>query len=325
MKPTYYPKKMRVNDYEIEASHLWNLTERCLEGSIPIEKTPKNSHFRYGSSKSHWLKDRHYVFGQRRMQVSKDVSDNHERSSIQVLGSNYYGAKASINVWNPKVENQNEFSLSHISFNSEDGKSSLAAGWMVNPSLYGGNKTRFFIYWVTDVDESPGCFNLDCPGFVQTNHNTLLSGYLQPVSVYGGPQYSIDVEIFQDMGNGNWWLRLQGVEMGYWPKEVVPSLAEGAGVIVWGGEVVNMQSDDRHTSTQMGSGHYSNEGFEKASFFKNVQVLDASVSTGFSDPVHLSVVIQSPKCYDLQVGGKKDGPWGYFFFYGGPGRSNICT
>uniref|UniRef100_A0A1D1YA34 Enolase n=1 Tax=Anthurium amnicola TaxID=1678845 RepID=A0A1D1YA34_9ARAE len=322
MKPTYYPKKMRVNDYEVEASHPWNLTERCLEGSIPIEKTPKNSHFRYVSSKSHWLKDRHYVFGQRRMQVPKDVSYNHGRSSIQVIGSNFYGAKASINVWNPKLQSPEEFSVSQIWVATEDLTNSLEAGWMVSSHQYGDTETRFFTFWTADQYKT-GCYNVECPGFVQINQQMSLRARLQPVSVYGGRQYTIEVQIFKDKTSGNWWLLLQGVELGYWPKELVPSLAEGASVIEWGGEVVNLKSHGKHTSTQMGSGHLSYEGFGKSSFFKNIQFVDTS--NKYNDPKDVVFKIESPKCYDLHVGSVKDGPWGYFFFYGGPGRSDQCT
>ncbi|MQL88515.1 hypothetical protein Taro_021077 [Colocasia esculenta] len=111
--------------------------------------------------------------------------------------------------------------------------------------------------------------------------------------------------------------------MGYWPKVLVPSFAQGADLITFGGEVLNLAPPGRHTSTQMGTGHFSREGFRKASFFKKVQVIKAQTPNTYVSPEKTRVNIERPKCYDLEVGKNLKGNWGYFFFYGGPGGS--CT
>jgi hypothetical protein len=51
-----------------------------------------------------------------------------------VQGEKYYGAKATINVWEPKIEQPNEFSLSQLwilggSFGED--LNSIEAGWQV--------------------------------------------------------------------------------------------------------------------------------------------------------------------------------------------------
>lgn len=51
-----------------------------------------------------------------------------------VTGDQYYGAKASINVWAPRVANQYEFSLSQmwvISGSFGDDLNTIEAGWQV--------------------------------------------------------------------------------------------------------------------------------------------------------------------------------------------------
>lgn len=58
-----------------------------------------------------------------------------------VTGDQYYGAKASINVWAPEVTNQDEFSLSQIwviSGSFDDDLNTIEAGWQVytQPCLY---------------------------------------------------------------------------------------------------------------------------------------------------------------------------------------------
>ncbi|MQL78787.1 hypothetical protein Taro_011229 [Colocasia esculenta] len=299
LKPNYPGKP---NNHVIEASRPWNLSKSCPPGSIPVERTQRNSHFGRNLSINHWYMAPHHFRQHTGRNSFEDGSEVHEYSTIRLHG-NFYGAKASINVWNPKTEKQNELSVSQIWVASEDLVTSLEAGWMVNHYL-------------------TGCYNIDCPGFVQTNRNTLLSTYLRPVSVYGGPQYVIDIEIFKDRITGNWWLRRQGVDMGYWPNQLVPSLAGGARRIDFGGEIAYIKSG-AHTSTDMGSGHYPYEGFSKSSFFRKVEVLDPSYV--YRNPEHASVSVDNGGCYDLEIGRKQDGPWGYFFFYGGPGRSEKCS
>jgi hypothetical protein len=41
-----------------------------------------------------------------------------------------------------------------------------------------------------------GCYNLDCPGFVQVNKKVPLGALLSPVSTYGAKQYEIKVQIY---------------------------------------------------------------------------------------------------------------------------------
>jgi hypothetical protein len=71
-----------------------------------------------------------------------------------VAGDEYYGAKASINVWAPKVSTASEFSLSQIwviagSFGND--LNTIEAGWQVSPQLYGDNSPRFFTYWTVST------------------------------------------------------------------------------------------------------------------------------------------------------------------------------
>ena len=71
-----------------------------------------------------------------------------------VAGDEYYGAKASINVWAPQVSTASEFSLSQIwviagSFGND--LNTIEAGWQVSPQLYGDNAPRFFTYWTVSI------------------------------------------------------------------------------------------------------------------------------------------------------------------------------
>ncbi|MQL87074.1 hypothetical protein Taro_019609 [Colocasia esculenta] len=194
---------------------------------------------------------------------------------------------------------------------------------VVYRNLNGDDKTRFFVFWTVDGSKT-FCYNLRCPGFVHINPNTTIDSRLEPVSVYGGSQYAVDVEIAKDPQTGNWWVYLQGNAMGYWPKELVPATAHGADALVFGGEATNWITSHVQNITEMGSGHFASEGFKRASFFRNVQVGDHNSYT-YAPPSDQRVqVTSSCDCYNLLVGKNKDGPWGYFFFYGGPDAHPAC-
>jgi hypothetical protein len=92
-------------------------------------------------------------------------------------------------------------------------------------------------------------------------------------------------------------------------------------MIEWGGEVVNSDPEGQHTSTQMGSGHFPGEGFGRASYFKNIQIVDGS--NNLRPPKDIGTFTEQPNCYDVQ--NRKSGDnWGNYFYYGGPGRNPNC-
>ncbi|KAL0007340.1 hypothetical protein SO802_008842 [Lithocarpus litseifolius] len=71
----------------------------------------------------------------------------------------------------------------------------------------------------------------------------------------------------------------------------------------------------KHTTTQMGSGHFAEEGPGKASFFKNLNVIDGlKIPRG---PRDTTTFMTKPNCYNIL-------DYGGFFYYGGPGRNSNC-
>jgi len=91
-------------------------------------------------------------------------------------------------------------------------------------------------------------------------------------------------------------------------------------MVQFGGEIVNSMSLGFHTSTQMGSGHFAEEGFAKAAYFRNMQVVDSDNS--LIPLPNLNVVANRPNCYNIQEG--TNNGWGNYFYYGGPGRNVKC-
>ncbi|CAL5338284.1 unnamed protein product [Camellia sinensis] len=241
-----------------------------------------------------------------------------------VSGEEYYGAKASINVWAPQVDNQYEFSLSQmwvISGSFGDDLNTIEAGWQVSPELYGDNYPRFFTYWTTDAYQATGCYNLLCSGFVQTNNMIAIGAAISPTSSYSGGQFDISLLVWKDPKHGNWWLEFgSGILVGYWPSFLFTHLRSHASMVQFGGETVNSRPSGFHTSTQMGSGHFAGEGFGKASYFRNLQIVDWD--NNLIPLSNLRVLADHPNCYDIQGG--INSVWGNYFYYGGPGRNAKC-
>ncbi|TVU21606.1 hypothetical protein EJB05_31255 [Eragrostis curvula] len=292
--------------------------ESCPEGTVPVRRTTARDVQRAASAVRFGMKPR-------ASNLRRDsTSSGHEHAVGYVTGDQFYGAKASLNVWSAKVASPAEFSLSQIwvisgSFGND--LNTIEAGWQVSPELYGDSNPRFFTYWTTDAYQETGCYNLHCSGFVQTNNRIAIGAAISPTSVFNGRQYDISLLIWKDPRRGHWWLQLgSGPLVGYWPSFLFSHLGGHANMVQFGGEVVNSRPSGSHTPTQMGSGHFPREGFNRAAYFRNVQVVDWDNS--LVPAAALRLVADHPGCYDIKGGYNR--AWGNYFYYGGPGRNVHC-
>ncbi|XP_059308460.1 protein neprosin-like [Lycium ferocissimum] len=320
LDPPERPNDHKSNLMELENFQSWSMSgETCPEGTIPIRRTREHDILRATSLQTFGRKI------QRPVRRDMTTSNGHEHAVGYVTGDQYYGAKASINVWAPQIANQYEFSLSQmwvISGSFGDDLNTIEAGWQVSPEIYGDYFPRFFTYWTSDAYQTTGCYNLLCSGFVQTNNKIAIGAAISPTSSYNGGQYDVSILIWKDPKHGNWWLEFgSGVLVGYWPSFLFSHLRNSASMIQFGGEIVNSNPSGFHTSTQMGSGHFAGEGFGKASYFRNLQVVDSDNS--LVPLSNLKVVADHPNCYDIQGG--INSVWGNYFYYGGPGKNQRCS
>ncbi|XP_071716194.1 protein neprosin-like [Rutidosis leptorrhynchoides] len=330
MRPSYHPEginyeTMKVSiENEQTITQLWHSNGKCAKGTIPIRRTKKEDILRASSIKNYGKKQSVTSVAQPTSIDLDLINQSGHQHAIAYVQGEFYGAKATMNVWDPQIQQSNEFSLSQIwllggSFASD--LNSIEAGWQVSPDLYGDNNTRFFTYWTSDAYQATGCYNLLCSGFIQINNEIALGASISPISTYQGSQYDISILVWKDPEQGNWWMQFgNGHVLGYWPASLFSYLTDSATMIQWGGEVVNSASDGQHTTTQMGSGHFPEEGFGKSSYFRNVQVVDGSNS--LKTPKDIDTFTEQPNCYDVQTG--KNNDWGSYIYYGGPGRNANC-
>ncbi|XP_047974822.1 uncharacterized protein LOC125217039 [Salvia hispanica] len=303
----------------------------CPKGTVPVRRSSMQDVLRAKSL---------YDFGKKSVQflplaatttgggaaVPNIAGNGHEHAIAYTTSSDaIYGAKATINVWDPSVERSSEFSLSQIwvlsgSFDGSD-LNSIEAGWQVSPEMYGDSRPRLFTYWTSDAYEATGCYNLLCSGFVQTSSRIAIGAAISPVSSVAGDQFDITILIWKDPKSGNWWLGFgDRTLVGYWPVELFTHLSDRATMVEWGGEVVNSRPDNQHTSTQMGSGRFAQEGFGKASYFRNLEIVDSDNS--LISARDITTLAENINCYNIK--NSYNDRWGTYFYYGGPGRNPLC-
>ncbi|XP_037424609.1 uncharacterized protein LOC119289377 isoform X2 [Triticum dicoccoides] len=160
-------------------------------------------------------------------------------------------------------------------------------------------------------------FNLWKPWIARGNDFSLTQFWITGGSYNGNSLNTIEVG-WQDRAGGNWWLQVGGDYVGYWPSSIFSYLEDSASTIMWGGEVFS--PDAGQTSTHMGSGHFPNEGFGKASHIKNIQVVDSS--NCLNPPSNVGLITEQNNCYNVQS--DTYGDWGTYIYYGGPGSNHNC-
>lgn len=235
------------------------------------------------------------------------------------------GVQSTLNVWNPYVQQTDEFSISQVWVVRGLGadRETVEAGWQTYRQKYGDWNARFFIFFTSDdyVDDANGCYNLECTAFVQTNKNVIIGGKFDKYSVKDGYQKEIAVSWYKDGPGGHWWLRLDGSWVGYYPRAKFDSagLRDKASRISFGGEIVDDQTYGDHTHTDMGSGKFANLGFRKAAYQRSVRYIDTNMM--YHDAT-LTPSMTDPSCYDILL--YKSPTWGPYFYFGGAGYSSAC-
>ncbi|KAF3325305.1 hypothetical protein FCM35_KLT10376 [Carex littledalei] len=248
------------------------------------------------------------------------------RSKGRHGGTLWHGVRAEITVWNiPDVQPLSSSGAYIAAINKAGGLEFIAAGVHVNPSLYNDNKVHFFTYWTNTSDYSTGCYNKDCPGFVQADGSNLYPGepFHPPFSTYGGEQRGITIRIKKDEHTGDWSLYREDLGgpiggmtlLGWWPWSLFKYLSNHAEIIQWTGFISHNYNE---TSPSMGSGHFSRELEGKAASFNGCFGFDENGYV-FEDSYDPITYEDKPDCYNVSKWYVTNHATGRHFFYGGPG------
>ncbi|GAB2222236.1 hypothetical protein Droror1_Dr00013442 [Drosera rotundifolia] len=302
MEPSSYPNGLRLsNQITNELMQPWHAKGECPAGTVPIKRPLSNS----PKTKR---RDRD------RIDMINEVLNPHQYAVVHYPGFNgsIHGTSGTYSVWNPWVARGEDYSVAQmwVIAGTGDDLNTIEAGWHVNPELTGGYKTKFFTYWTSDHYELSGCYNLECPGFVQVS-KVFAVGAALPVSTYQGPQVERNITLDLDSESENWWLYVEGNPIGYFPSELFTNLCYGADRVDWGGQIYDSTGTlGTQTMTQMGSGHIASEGFGKASYISGLTIRTFDSTELATSVLHKTVT--APSCYSLQQSDD-------VVYFGGPG------
>ncbi|XP_047324654.1 uncharacterized protein LOC124928167 [Impatiens glandulifera] len=175
-RDNYFPKNKIVQD--------WHRNGECPFQTVPIIRSLTRETSLFHS-----------------LPAIKNVAiKNHEHAMVSNKKGNYYGGSAIFSVSKPRTE-EGDFSLVQLWLATDlstPKSNSIEAGWTVHPHMYGDSKTRFFIYWTNDGYSNTGCYNLKCPGFVQTSQSFAIGAPLiLPISTLDNTTTEIQISIYK--------------------------------------------------------------------------------------------------------------------------------
>ncbi|ESQ32128.1 hypothetical protein EUTSA_v10005458mg, partial [Eutrema salsugineum] len=314
---------------------IWSKSGRCPVGTIPIRRVSREDISRASSPSRFGRKTPHiYKFLDQAHQHEANINLTAEKphnprpqdrseAFLLAVGSNFLGAQSKINVWNPQGVQKNDYSSAQIWLLAglPEISETIEAGWVVNPGVFGDNRTRLFTYWTTDAYHKTGCMNLLCSGFVQTSTQIALGATLKHISSRLFKQYHITLSIFLDP-KGNWWLSTPHFVLGYWPGTLFKHLRQNATAVQWGGEVYSPNVRKKpHTKTPMGSGEWPYNLYTRACYHTNIRIKDSSLQLKYPErPIEFS---DEYDCYSTVLHKRTEESEPHFFF-GGPGQSLRC-
>ncbi|XP_047171054.1 uncharacterized protein LOC124839324 [Vigna umbellata] len=151
---------------------------QCPKGSIPIRRTTKEDLIR----EKQLLKNSILL---------QDMPGVHlAELALSSNFSPYYGVRGRSSVYNPPIT-KGQMSLSHVWVQNGpiSSNNKISFGWQVSIDLYGDNKTHLYASWTKDNFQKTGCYNVRCPGFVQTSTQLSLGAIPGDISSYGGPVF----------------------------------------------------------------------------------------------------------------------------------------
>ena len=307
----------------------------CPEGSIPVQRPDPN-------------RPLHKKIEHCPLAMAAYVGDGNQTHEYAVTGlpvvqGAYTGTSHILSVNNPVLGNEtNDFSLSQVWIVDGAGAtlSTVEVGWQkypVGPFETGGNldAPHLFVYWTADGYKTTGCYDLTCPGFVQTSNSWVLGGPMPSYTSLADNaafEDELALEVLYDPTSTNWILSLNGEKIGYWPSSIYQAsstLQGSAYQIQWGGEVYfdkDLEDPTLHTLTTMGSGAFPDSGYPVAAYYRNISYADVTGTFQNADPTALTQgeTPTNRNCYDISVAA--DLNWGTYFFFGGSGGNNAaCT
>ena len=151
-----------------------------------------------------------------------------------------------------------------------------------------------------------------------TRSRVVFPGMRVAESLFGGDQFDLALKV--TLSQGNWWVRVGDEWMGCYPSTLfnAAGLRDRAEILDWGGEIVDdVAFHPEPSATWMGSGRFPFEGWQRASYMRNLalQADAAGTMAGYQGFVSAT----NPSAYQINHDFSGTSTWGSHFFWGGPG------
>ncbi|XP_019267492.1 PREDICTED: uncharacterized protein LOC109244803 [Nicotiana attenuata] len=280
MKPTLGRSKQNSNASTTNwSSMIWSKDGGCPFGTVPIKKITKEDLVR-----------------QMNMPPPEDVTYDTELTTLAIVrilknpNDKFVGAGMTPSIWKPYAEGQQHSACRLI---IKKGSDILQVGWRVDPTLYGDNKTRFFVHFQAG---NTHCFNMLCPGFVQVSNEMPADMTFDTIS-HRGDKYS--------------WEFAMNIH------RIFTSLASFADNVEWGGVAYNPPGV---REPPMGSSYFPFGYSNYDAYCRRLYVLNDEGTTINVDKTN--IYLDDYRLYRVldfpHIG---PGEFKHCVFYGGPGES----
>ena len=103
--------------------------------------------------------------------------------------------------------------------------------------------------------------------------------------------------------------------IGYWPSSLFTRIKDKGDFSFWGGHVAGPTASLE--SPQIGSGHFASEGYGKAAFMRNIQIVDEN--NKLVTPNENKDLVGTSDILKYSVDGYEVNKKGMHMYYGGPG------
>ncbi|KAI3844634.1 hypothetical protein MKX03_026736 [Papaver bracteatum] len=241
-----------------------------------------------------------------------------------IRGKKYFGCAASMSIHTLTVD-PDQFSTSQIWIvnTTQDEMNGIQFGIMKNPSVVGGHLPRLFGLWMRDGHHIAGCYNIACPGFIQTHISVYIDQPFVHSSVYGQISYDVHIMVYRAQDTGHWWLRMGATaeiseNVGYWPNEIFTTLRTGASVVRYGGYVGSMY---QASTPPMGNGFFPQlQDLDTTAYMRLMKYVNEAGASVDLNPNSVRTMNGTvPQCYKIMFAGQIGGDWKNTIVYGGPG------
>ncbi|XP_076955757.1 protein neprosin-like [Bidens hawaiensis] len=110
MRPNYHPEGMNFDNMKVSSENqetitqLWHLNGKCAKGTIPVRRTKKEDVLRASSIKKYGKKKSVSSVAQPTFVDLDLINQSGHQHAIAYVEGEFYGAKATMNVWEPQIQ-----------------------------------------------------------------------------------------------------------------------------------------------------------------------------------------------------------------------------